>query len=446
MATRRLVVLLLVLAGIAVPAGALRAACAGRSCATDQTPARVPFCPLPSWIKGELASGYREERSPDVLAVTERTGLSDGPTRPPWPSVADSPGTTDVPIVFWGRGVDPSARVAAGTKLDRIAPTVADAIGLRRPHPEVRSGVAVPAVASGRRPTLVVEIALGGIGTADVEGDRSWPALDGLAHTGAGTMSGATGSLPLDPAATLTTIGTGGRPDEHGITGALVRNDGGRVVTAWGDGSPPSVISTLADDLDAPAPARVVIAGHAIHNGTPKIGLVAPSISDRGLVGGTWYPGGDRDELEIGARDPVQNVRDALARGYGADATPDILGVVLDGHARGADDEVSAIVEAATKATRGAAMIVVAGTGSTTPARGGLDPVLAQVEDAVPGAAPVVSGSVAGGVFLDQAILAREHISGQAVVDALLDATDTDGGPLVRDAFQGFAVSFGRYC
>jgi hypothetical protein len=42
--------------------------------------------------------------------------------------------------------------------------------------------------------------------------------------------------------------------------------------------------------------------------------------------------------------------------------------------------------------------------------------------------------------------MARERISGQTVVDALLDARADDGSPLVRDAFQGFAVSFARYC
>jgi sialate O-acetylesterase len=40
---------------------------------------------------------------------------------------------------------------------------------------------------------------------------------------GAGTLEGETGSLPIDPAATLTTVGTGGLPSQHGITGSFVR-------------------------------------------------------------------------------------------------------------------------------------------------------------------------------------------------------------------------------
>ncbi|HEY3022323.1 MAG TPA: hypothetical protein VGK11_01650, partial [Actinomycetota bacterium] len=67
---RRLLVLLLVLAAIGVPAGVLRAACAGKSCPADVAHARVPFCPLPAELKAKLAAGFREGRSPDVMAVT----------------------------------------------------------------------------------------------------------------------------------------------------------------------------------------------------------------------------------------------------------------------------------------------------------------------------------------------------------------------------------------
>ncbi len=443
MASRRLFVLLIVLGAVAVPAGALRAACAGRSCAEEQTAARVPFCPLPSWLKDDIAAGYREGRSPDVLAVAERPGLSAGPQEPPWPSIADGSNVTSVPIVFTGFGVRSGADVPPGTRLDAIAPTVAGAIGFRRPHPGVRSGVAVAGVADGRHPALVVEIALEGIGTREVEADAAaWPELRRLLHEGSGTLSGDAGSLPLDPAATLTTIGTGGPPSEHGITGALLRNDAGAVVEAFGRGSPPSVIATLADDLDAPAPLGPF-------DQAPRIGLVAPSVADRGLVGGTWYPRADRDDvllLGAGADDPVAAVRTVLARGYGRDDVPDILGVVLDGTSPRADSRLRDVVAAATEAAGGRALFVVAGTGSGSPSGGALSPVLRAVEDAIPGDAPVISGVAAGGLFLDQQVLATERISGQAVVDALLDAEDPRGGPLARDAFQDFAVSFARYC
>ena len=53
---------------------------------------------------------------------------------------------------------------------------------------------------------------------------------------------------------------------------------------------------------------------------------------------------------------------------------------------------------------------------------------------------------MAGGVFLDQAVLREEQVTGQVAVDAMLSATGPDGERMLADAFQGFAVSFARYC
>ena len=64
------------------------------------------------------------------------------------------------------------------------------------------------------------------------------------------------GSLPLDPAAVLTTIGSGGIPSEHGITGSRLRGTRGRVVPSWSREAPTSVIATLGDDLDDATGAR----------------------------------------------------------------------------------------------------------------------------------------------------------------------------------------------
>ena len=68
------------------------------------------------------------------------------------------------------------------------------------------------------------------------------------------------------------------------------------------------------------------------------------------------------------------------------------------------------------------------------------------VEDAVPGDVPAVAATVAGGVFLDQAVLREEQVTGQVAVDAMLSATGPGGERMLADAFQGFAVSFARYC
>jgi hypothetical protein len=440
---RRLLVLLVVLAVIGVPAGVLRATCAGNSCrnsGADQ--ARVPFCPLPDRLKSEIAAGYREGRSADVLAVTRTTAVAGGTdandASAPWIARGDA-SSTGVPIVFSGRGVGEPSASMDGTQLDQIAPTISDVIGFERTFPNVRAGTAVPELADGDHPRLVLEVALKGVGTPEVRDDRaSWPYLDSLISHGAGTMNGSTGSLPLDPAATLTTIGTGGLPSQHGITGTLVRNNAGQVVRAWGKGAPLSVIATLPDDLDEAMGQR------------PVIGLVQTDDADRGLIGGTWYPKHDQDLVATADDGDVVDVAEQLlANGFGADPVPDILAVVLSGSHRSMDRALRRIVAAAERVSGGSLLTVVAGTGSATGSDGGATTssgVVSQVEDAVAGDADIVAGAVPSGLFLDQDALAAAGVTGQAAVDALMRVTGPDGQTLVADAFQGFAVSFARYC
>lgn len=402
----------------------------------------MPFCPLPGALKTEIAAGFREGRSPDVLAVTNgqsvRGGTGPADALVPWPSVGAA-GTTGVPIVFAGVGIHPSAMVPDGTGLDQIAPTIAKVIGFERPFPNVRSGVAVSGVANGERPRLVLEVALKGVGSQDVEGDHAaWPFLLSLLRKGAGTLDGRTGSLPLEPAATLTTIGTGGLPSQHGITGTYVRNDDGEVTTAWSERAPLSVISSLPDDLDEATGQRSMI------------GLVAADPVDRGLIGRDWYQRHDTDAVTIAtAEEAVPAAQAMLATGFGADDVPDVMAVVLE---RGPDRDarLKQLVAAAERASGGSLVVVVAGTGEN-----GLDPgpldiaatdVIAQVEGLVEGEVTIVEAAVPGGLFLDQETMAAAKISGDAAVQALLEVTAPDGQRIVDDAFQGFAVSFARYC
>jgi len=441
---RRLLVLLLVLAAIGVPAGVLRAACAGKSCPADVAQARVPFCPLPTELKAKLAAGFREGRSPDVMAVTGNHAVAGPAGAGPWPSVAEASTVTAVPIAFFGTGIEPGAVVPRGTGLDAIAPTLSDVLGFRRPHPDVRVGTAVAGISNGERPRLVLEVAWKGVGTQELRDDpRSWRSLRSLMARGAGTVAGDTGSLPLDPAATLTTIGTGGLPSQHGITGALVRNNHGRVVRAWGPGAPFSVIATLPDDLDQAMDQR------------PLIGLVASDEADRGIVGGNWYVGHDRDTMVVATGgSAVPAAEKLLAEGFGRDAVPDILAVVLDGSVGSIDRRTQELVAAAERAAGGSVAVAIAGTGggsgtdagSTDSARIRVPDIVSQVDAGVPGASNVVAGAVSGGLFLDQGALAKEGISGDAVVQATMGVTTPDGTRVFEDAFQGFAVSFGKYC
>jgi hypothetical protein len=431
--------MLVVLAAIGIPAAVLTATCAGRSCdASGGETVRVPFCPLPAALKDGIANGFREGRSPDVLGVAAGTPVYtdvDG-LRTPWPATGTStdPG---VPIVFAGTGVTKGGSVRDGTTLDQVAPTVSDVLGFERAFPEVRSGTSIAGVADGKRPRLVLLIAWKGVGSSELESrPGDWPFLSSLLDEGAGTLEGAAGSLPLDPAATLTTIGTGGLPSQHGITGSFVRNGEGRVVQAYSPGAPVQIIATLADDLDHATPSTLV-------------GLVADDERDRGIVGGDWYPGEDPVDSVIGdsAAAPL-SVEVHLTTGYGADDVPDVIGVVLDGRVRSMDRWTREIVTEAQRATGESTLVVVAGTGSAEASRLAVpdDELVAAVEDAVPGSEPAIAATVPGGLFLDQTVLRREQVTGQVAVDAMLSATGSDGERMLADAFQGFAVSFARYC
>ena len=399
---------------------------------------RVPFCPLPQAIKVGIANGFREGRSPDVLAVADGTPVYtdvDG-SRTSWPATSTS---TDprVPIVFGGSGVEGGASVPNGTTLDDVAPTVSEILGFERAFPEVRSGTAVGGVANGERPRLVLLIGWKGVGSSELETrPDDWPFLSSLLDVGSGTLEGGVGSLPLDPAATLTTIGTGGLPSQHGITGSIVRNGEGRVVQAYAPDAPVQIIATLADDLDHADPSTLV-------------GLVATDERDRGIVGGHWYPGEDPVDTIIGdsATAPL-SVEVHLTTGYGADDVPDVIGVVLDGRIRSMDRWTREIVTEAERATSDSTLVVMAGTGSAEAKRLAVPDreLVAAVEDAVPGDAPAVAATVAGGLFLDQAVLREEQVTGQVAVDALLSASGPSGERMLADAFQGFAVSFARYC
>jgi hypothetical protein len=456
--TRRLITLLTIVGLLALPAVVARAFCLGNSCQTTSTAtARVPFCPLPDAIKKEIAAGYYAGRSPDVMTITKypafagtyRAGKTDVVS--PWPA-EDPPPDTSVPIVFAGEGVSSNASVPDGTQLDAIAPSLANVLRFKRANPTVRSGVAVPGIAGGPAPKLVLEVALKGVGSSELEKDpQAWPYLRSLMRSGAATLSGVTGSLPVNPTSSLTTIGTGGPPSEHGITGLLIRNNtegpnAGKVAPAWSKEAPPSVISTLADDVDSPASVL-----SSRYDGAANVGLVAPEPTDRGLIGDGWYIGTDTDEIDyVKPSSEVAVTGKILRTGFGQDDVPDIMGVVLHDSVRRMDEQLKAIVQAAQKASGGSVAVAVAGTGSAAAANASSSEnpssMISTVEQRVKGSEPVVESAVPGGLFLDQAVLGKEDISPQTVVTAMLGLHAPGGGPLLADAFPGFAVSFARYC
>jgi hypothetical protein len=127
---------------------------------------------------------------------------------------------------------------------------------------------------------------------------------------------------------------------------------------------------------------------------------------------------------------------------------PDVLAVVLDGSVRDMDRWTERIVTEAQRTSSNSTLVAVAGTGSWETHPGAVpDTALVRaVEDAVPGDERAVDAAVSGGLFLDQRVLTAEQVTGQVAVDAMLSATGPDGERMLADAFQGFAVSFARYC
>jgi hypothetical protein len=431
---RRLLVVVGLAALVALPAVALRAVCVGRSCQRGE-PARVraPFCSLPAHVRREIAAGYRDGRSPDVMAVTE-SGVSVG--SPPWPSTA---GTDEVPLVIWGNAVAPDVRIPTGTPLDSVVPTLATVMAFHRPHPEVRSGLPVPGTVGGGEPTrLAVIVVWKGIGSETLRSrPGAWPELRGLLREGRGTLGAISGSAPQDPAAILNTIGTGGLPHQHGITGTVLRNEDGTVVRAWGRDAPYSVIAALGDDLDER------------HGQAARIGLVGTDESDRGVIGGNWYLGNDRDDVEIGGGSAIEQADMAsslLATGYGDDDFPDLLAVVMEDGLRAMDRALAKVVNTARRAAGGRVTLAVTATG-----RSAADPmpeerVLAELQELTGIPPEAIDGSAAGGFFVDPAALADSGVGEDDLVAALRGIRTPDGERAFADAFSGFAVSLARYC
>ena len=439
----RVVIFMIAAALLGVPAAALHALCVGRSCdsaasASDQT----PFCSLPPDVRTAMGRGFYDGRGGEIVAVSDAL-IEQRPTRTAnallWPSISSQPPLA--PVILSGTGVAPSASLPPGTGLDDVAPTIAEIIDLDRPHASVRSGTLIEEVLGdgGVHPRLVLEVVWRGVDPEVLEtGLGDLPNLESLVESGATTFSAESLSLPHDPAAVITTIGTGGLPSEHGITGERLRSDRGSLTTAWGQGSPTNVIATLGDHLDELTHNRALIAG------------VGGEASDRGVIGGRWYPGGDRDTFALAPTTDrqVTVATNMLREGrFGDDDVVDLLGVVQEGSARDLDAALGELVAEARRAAGDSLLIVVTGTGA--PPSGSSDLSSAaigrRIERSVDGRDEVIEEARLGAFFLDQDVLARRKLSSDVVLEPLLALRD-GGKRVFADVFPAVAVGFGRYC
>ncbi|HJR44508.1 MAG TPA: hypothetical protein VJ927_02790 [Actinomycetota bacterium] len=434
---RRTLGLLVLLAVIGLPAFTLRLFCVGHSCdAPAEATSAIPFCSLPDRTRSLVAAGFREGRSPELLGVTSETPVAGGHAfgrrdpAPQWPSTQAIP--RRVPLVFTGAGLAAIA-LPSGVGLDDVAPTIAALMGIERGHPEVRSGAAIPGLESSGPAPLVVQIVWKGVGSAELEAaPAEWPVLRSIEEQGSSTSDAEVPFLPLDPAAVLTTIGTGGLPSQHGITGTLIRNDEGRLVEAWGPDAPVSVIAALGDDLDNLTRQRA------------RVGLVASDPADRGLIGDDWYVTSDRDDMLVVPGGPGRAVADLLADGYGQDEIPDLLGVTLRGSLGAMDRTTGRIIELVEDRVPGAVSVVTASGSSANAADLEGREVGRRVDSLL--SARLVEATVPGGLFLDQEVIAAEEIPEDRILEAMSRVTDTAGSRVFEDVFPAITVSFGRYC
>ncbi len=408
------------------------------------TAQRVPFCSLPPGVRSLIAGGFQAGRSPDVLTVSagaEIAGSSadaSGTPAVPWISLT-GPAAARVPLVFAGPGIAHAA-VDPGTGLDTVAPTVAPILGVRRPAPPShasRSGAESASVASTTPPRLVLLLAWEGVGSRDLRSDpERWPFLDSLVRTGAATLDAETGSLPLDPAAVLTTIGTGARLSQHGITGTALRSTfTGAIQRAGAADAPPAELPTLAQDL-------------VRQDRSALVALVEPSPVDVGLVGAEYYIGLPLPTVRVTPPGHAVAAASALLEaGMGADETSDVPAVVLRGPVSALDRGTRRLVALADRASGSRFVTVVAGTGSATTSGGAMPAgnVGAALERRLPASTEIVEEVTPGGIFL------RRHASSSGVTshdltDALLRLPAPGGRRLMADAFPSFAVSLERYC
>jgi hypothetical protein len=439
---RRLVTLLLVLGLIAVPAAALRAFCVGNSCdAAQERSGPVPFCSLDPGVRDLVSAGFSEGRSPDVLGVTGpavAVSHATGSERVPWPSTGRL--AADVPVVFLGRAVR-GTELGSDLGLDRIAPTLEPLLGIERPFPEVRSGRAIEGVVRpGARSPLVAVVVWRGVGMRELMDapEELWlvermsePGSTGAAD-GVAAGLGYPGSVPFDPAAVVTTVGTGGLPSEHGITGTQLGTDAEPAV-AFSPQAPGTVIAALGDDLDEAT------------GGEALVGLVAADRADRGLIGSDWYGSGDDDTVIVDRRTPAARVDRLLDEGWGAGGAPDLLGITLGGDVAEMDATTRRIV-ASILGRVPDATVVVTSTGSLAADADAIDDLAlaARVERELGTTDPVIAATAAGGFFLDDESAAAQGITSQQVADAMRAGAGATS--VFDDTFPSFTVRFGRYC
>jgi hypothetical protein len=112
------------------------------------------------------------------------------------------------------------------------------------------------------------------------------------------------------------------------------------------------------------------------------------------------------------------------------------------------DDALPVLTDAASRASGGSVAVVVTATGGARPSRASslrYEELVEEVDRAVSRPRSAVEAAAVGGLYLDQKLLSRAHLSEDAIVSALRDM-EINGEPVVEDVFPKLAVVFARYC
>lgn len=263
----------------------------------DRPPFLAQACEIPPEWAQRVARGYVQggPRDADLIIIPAPPGYVGG-----FESTSHS-GPYDflqeVPLIFHGTGfIEPQGEIAVGQEvtLADLAPTYAELMDYDYPS---RQGAPLTDVMkeSDDTPNLIVTVVIDGGGWNVLEEwPSAWPFMKKLTQSSTSVSNAIVGSSPSVTPSIHTNLSTSAFPNQHGVTGIVVRKNSGKFVGGFtkeldyaGSKTDPSVTlkhTTLADEWDRARDNAPVIATVSFGNYTA------------GMIGhGSQLKNGDKD-------------------------------------------------------------------------------------------------------------------------------------------------------
>lgn len=268
----------------------------------ESPPARSAFmeaaCNIPPKWATRVARGYVQggPRNADLIIIPA----------PPYGYVGGFESTSHsgpyeflqrVPLIFHGPGfIQSQGGVEIGDEvtLADLAPTYAEMMNYDFPTREAKP-LSEVLTESDDTPNLIVTVVIDGGGWNVLnEWPRAWPFMKELTQTSTSVTNATVGSSPSVTPSIHTNLSTSAFPDQHGVTGIVVRKNNGTFVGGFtkdldyaGSKTDPSValkVTTLADEWDKDM------------DNAPQIATVSFGNFTAGMIGhGSELKGGDQD-------------------------------------------------------------------------------------------------------------------------------------------------------